>query len=985
MSLIIFFSYSRQDNEIFHVPRIAQELKKYPEVKEILFYEGVDYANIVNYMNRSIGKCNIFLLFCSQNALNSTYIEDEWQAAYSKKKIIIPIFQDFDHVPPLLTSRLGVHFQVDNIKQSIIDIYNTIIKAYKTPKKAMEEVLQSRKFEILARFKLNWSQYFNEELLNQIGFKNYEDIKNFLKNPNQWEDVIKSISKFDIGNEWFENAFFSIRTGSKGLFHARYLDHALISVPPPSDLLELIINILNSNYILGLEAPAGWGKSRLILWIALSFFLQNKKVYYFPDPLELEGEIYRNSINALLKETNRVIIVDDFHLRSNSNEELTFWRSCFHFAKKNHNQILFASTKLQTSEEQSFTPYNFQIISSSEYTQYWKPQWVERFEIWFEILNRVIFKKAKTFYVERLFFAKKAKSPWGFVSLLVDLRDLIRKQLSITLNPNLVIIFTVLIWGFVVSRERGISPKEFYNSLRWIKNNSMKDWNLIETTGGNLWNYINNNDKEQFIEAFIHQVESWRKSPRDLTDIRLLPSEGVELGPNVPIVTHHVGWWRYSLKDMWENEWESLLRLKKLCELIILHSSPIIDGIWTSIEDSCKILESCSQIEVLYLDRIEISDISSLTSLTNLQELYLSNTQISDIRPLSSLTNLRHLSLSKTFIYNIHPLVSLTSLQYLDISQTQVSDISPLASLTNLHYLNLNLTEVSDISHLASLTNLRDLKLMGTKLSDISPLESLNELQELVLTDTKISDINILASLNNLQALSLARTFLSDITILKSLPKLQDLSLAEINLSGGAEKTYKETLEIYNKLLDKNPSQFFPEIALTQSKLGLYYYNSGRFEDAERLFREALDKFKKLENKNSIFYSRYVAMVQTYLCTTYQELGRLVEAEKLFSELLEIMDNNSGSWGQFGNYFYTLKMYDKALEFYDKALEIDINDSNVLYNKACIESLRDNKIKSIKLLKRAIELDKNYIELAKKDEDFKNIRGSKEFEELVGK
>ena len=82
MSIVIFLSYSRRDNEIFQVPRIAGELKKYAEVKEVLFYERVNYANIVKYMNENIGRCDVFILFCSQNALQSRYIEDEWHIIY---------------------------------------------------------------------------------------------------------------------------------------------------------------------------------------------------------------------------------------------------------------------------------------------------------------------------------------------------------------------------------------------------------------------------------------------------------------------------------------------------------------------------------------------------------------------------------------------------------------------------------------------------------------------------------------------------------------------------------------------------------------------------------------------------------------------------------------------------------------------------------------------------------------------------------------
>ncbi|NVM52238.1 MAG: tetratricopeptide repeat protein [Candidatus Helarchaeota archaeon] len=79
-----------------------------------------------------------------------------------------------------------------------------------------------------------------------------------------------------------------------------------------------------------------------------------------------------------------------------------------------------------------------------------------------------------------------------------------------------------------------------------------------------------------------------------------------------------------------------------------------------------------------------------------------------------------------------------------------------------------------------------------------------------------------------------------------------------------------------------------------------------------------------------------------------------------------------------------LKRYEDALEYYDKALLIDPNYSRAWYNKACVESLRNNKQESINYLKKVIELDENIIEKAKLEADFDNIRDSEEFKELIG-
>jgi len=128
-SLKIFFSYSRKDSNRYKIHTIAHTLKTFPDIQRVFYYEGADYHDIIEYMNDNIEICDIFVAFCSKNASKSRYIKDEWKAAYSENKIIIPVFSDFKDVPALLKSYLGVEFDKSNIKGSIHEIYNVISKA----------------------------------------------------------------------------------------------------------------------------------------------------------------------------------------------------------------------------------------------------------------------------------------------------------------------------------------------------------------------------------------------------------------------------------------------------------------------------------------------------------------------------------------------------------------------------------------------------------------------------------------------------------------------------------------------------------------------------------------------------------------------------------------------------------------------------------------------------------------------------------------
>ena len=79
-------------------------------------------------MSDNVGKCDVFIMFCSPNALKSKPIEDEWTAANTLGKPIIPVSFKKEHNPPLLTPRLGVEFDQFNFQNNIKNIHSVILK-----------------------------------------------------------------------------------------------------------------------------------------------------------------------------------------------------------------------------------------------------------------------------------------------------------------------------------------------------------------------------------------------------------------------------------------------------------------------------------------------------------------------------------------------------------------------------------------------------------------------------------------------------------------------------------------------------------------------------------------------------------------------------------------------------------------------------------------------------------------------------------------
>ena len=85
------------------------------------------------------------------------------------------------------------------------------------------------------------------------------------------------------------------------------------------------------------------------------------------------------------------------------------------------------------------------------------------------------------------------------------------------------------------------------------------------------------------------------------------------------------------------------------------------------------------------------------------------------------------------------------------------------------------------------------------------------------------------------------------------------------------------------------------------------YTDLGRFAEAETALQEALEIYKELADKNPEAYKPKVAMTQYNLRILHRKLEWFEEVENAFKE----------------------------------ALEIDPRDSSTLYNKACLESLRN--------------------------------------------
>lgn len=126
--ILIFLSYATKDAEMFRIQEISKKLTDCAQVEDVLYWQEDMDDNIFEYMDENLGKCDVMVLFCSENALKSVPVKKEWTAADALGKPIIPVFIDSSHIPPLLSSRLGFEYDFYDMERNIQELLNLILK-----------------------------------------------------------------------------------------------------------------------------------------------------------------------------------------------------------------------------------------------------------------------------------------------------------------------------------------------------------------------------------------------------------------------------------------------------------------------------------------------------------------------------------------------------------------------------------------------------------------------------------------------------------------------------------------------------------------------------------------------------------------------------------------------------------------------------------------------------------------------------------------
>ena len=210
-----------------------------------------------------------------------------------------------------------------------------------------------------------------------------------------------------------------------------------------------------------------------------------------------------------------------------------------------------------------------------------------------------------------------------------------------------------------------------------------------------------------------------------------------------------------------------------------------------------------------------------------------------------------------------------------------------------------------------------------------------------------------------------------------------------------AERMHLAALKIKKKIAEHYPEQVYPELVLTLLDLGDLYATLNKFEEAEPMFSEALKISRQLAEQNPEVYLYNVAIIQNSLGTIFTRLQKFEDAEQMYLDALKIFKifakedpktynyNVTNVQNNLGNLFLSKRNLEKAEHYLNKALKKDSMNSEILYNFACLESLRNNPEKALELLTKVIKSDENYIERILQDNRFDNIKDLKEFKDLV--
>lgn len=274
----------------------------------------------------------------------------------------------------------------------------------------------------------------------------------------------------------------------------------------------------------------------------------------------------------------------------------------------------------------------------------------------------------------------------------------------------------------------------------------------------------------------------------------------------------------------------------------------------------------------------------------------------------------------------------------------------------------------------------------------------IEESEEIYLRNSEISNNNTFFS-NTYTLINIEETTFKN--NLQSINEIESARYNEIGYYYLLIGEYKDSLDYFNKAIELDPKNY---IAYSYKGHALLYL--GRFQESLDATNTAItinpyDYFSYLTKGNALFeLERYEAALENYdkaieldmyISHAYFGRGRALFELKRYDKAQEAFKKNIQlNYYKKPEYYYhlgltqfELGLYREAITSFNISLEIDRNYVRSIYQKSRAYAMIGYTSEAIDNLRTAISLDESYINKAKTEKAFDNIRNTEEFKSLV--
>lgn len=176
---------------------------------------------------------------------------------------------------------------------------------------------------------------------------------------------------------------------------------------------------------------------------------------------------------------------------------------------------------------------------------------------------------------------------------------------------------------------------------------------------------------------------------------------------------------------------------------------------------------------------------------------------------------------------------------------------------------------------------------------------------------------------------------------------------------------YEEALTAFDRSLELNPHD-----ARTWHSSGLVLGHLSRYEEALKAYDNAIE----LElNSADLWHSKGFTLIQ---------LGLPEKALKAYDRAIKLKPIPD-AWYNKGLALGRLGRYEDALKAFEMALDLKPDFHEAWYNKACLYSLKGDKTNALSDLSKAIMINPACKNMAKEDEEFRNLIEDEDFRKIV--